>query len=107
MIYKMVDSRPKSKALESTLEDIDRIKEGGVLEICIMQTDGSFSRLFDHRGKYDYVVGVREKGSNQPSNGPFTSADEVIEVYAYLKEYAESRGLRVVDSPTSYRVNFN
>ena len=106
MICKMVDSKLRSKALESTLQDINRIKEGGVLEIHIMQTDGSISRLFG-RGNYDYVVSVRGRGSNQLGNGPFVSADELLGVYGFLKEYAKGRGLAVVDSDTSYKYRLN
>ena len=75
MIYKMTDSKPRPKAVVSTLEDIDGIKEGGVMEIHVMQTNGAISRLFGREGKHDYVVSVREKDSNQVVNGPTVAAD--------------------------------
>jgi len=99
--------RPKPKAVISTLEDIDCIGKGGVLEIHIMQLDGLFFRLPGGGKRYDFVIGVREQGSSQRSNGPFVSADELIEVYGFLTDYAKERGLSVVDSDTSYKYRLN
>ena len=104
MICKMAEARPK--AIESTLEDIDLINVGSVLEIHVMQLNCPISNLSGSK-KFDYGVFILEKDCNSYGNGPLVPADEVRNVYDYLKEYAQNRGITVVDSANTDRYRFN